>query len=150
MITSTAAPRGITEAQAAALRMADGEFELSPALTDKLQGLFGQGAKILSSASLSFALRDDRVTIGLIEEMASQLPSAKLKIVRQMERNRAPYFMCIVQHETEVQNPVLLEFREFIEADSPLELIQSLAEVNRSLLLEDALDRGPRPLFLLQ
>ena len=82
--------------------------------------------------------------------MASQLPSAKLKIVRQIERNRAPYFMCIVQHETEVQNPVLLEFREFIEADSPLELIQSLAEVNRTLLLEDALDRGPRPLFLLQ
>ena len=150
MITANNATRSITEAQAAALRMADGEFELSPALTDKLQGLFGQGAKILSSASLSFALRDDRVTIGLIEEMASQLPSVKLKIVRQMERNRAPYFMCIVQHETEVQNPVLLEFREFIEADSPLELIQSLAEVNRSLLLEDALDRGPRPLFLLQ
>ena len=150
MITASTEASGITEAQAAALRMADGEFELSPALTDKLQGLFGQGAKILSSASLSFALRDDRVTIGLIEEMASQLPSAKLKIVRQMERNRAPYFMCIVQHETEVQNPVLLEFREFIEADSPLELIQSLAEVNRSLLLEDALDRGPRPLFLLQ
>ena len=150
MITASTEASGITEAQAAALRMADGEFELSPALTDKLQGLFGQGAKILSSASLSFALRDDRVTIGLIEEMASQLPSAKLKIVRQMERNRAPYFMCIVQHETEVQNPVLLEFREFIEADSPLELIQSLAEVNRSLLLEDALDRGPRPLFLLR
>lgn len=91
MITANNATRSITEAQAAALRMADGEFELSPALTDKLQGLFGQGAKILSSASLSFALRDDRVTIGLIEEMASQLPSVKLKIVRQMERNREPY-----------------------------------------------------------
>lgn len=140
MITAKAATGGITEAQAVALRMADGEFELSPALTDKLQGLFGPGAKILSSANLSFALRDDRVTIGLIEEMGSQLTSAKLKIVRQMERNRAPYFMCIVQHETEVQDPVLLEFREFIEADSPLGLIQALAEVNRTLLLEDALE----------
>lgn len=140
MITSTAAPRGITESQDAALRMADGEFELSPLLSDKLQGLFGTGAKFLSSASLSFALKEGRVIIGLREEMASQLPSAKLKIVRQIERSRAPYFMCIVQHEAEVQDPVLLEFREFIEADSPLELIQGLAEVNRTLLPEDALE----------
>lgn len=140
MITSTAAPRGITESQDAALRMADGEFELIPLLSDKLQGLFGTSAKFLSSASLSFALKEGRVIIGLREEMASQLPSAKLKIVRQIERSRAPYFMCIVQHEAEVQDPVLLEFREFIEADSPLELIQGLAEVNRTLLLEDALE----------
>lgn len=139
MITSTAATRGITEAQAAALRMADGEFELSPLLSDKLQGLFGPGAKILSSASISFSLKEGQVTIGLSEEMKSQLPSAKLKIVRQMERSRAPYFMCIVQHEDEQQDPVLLEFREFIEADSPLELMQALAEVNRTLLLEETL-----------
>lgn len=140
MITAKAATGGITEAQAVALRMADGEFELSPLLSDKLQGLFGPGAKTLSSASLSFSLKEGQVTIGLREEIASQLPTAKLKIVRQMERSRAPYFMAIVQHESEVQDPVLLEFREFIEADSPLELIQGLAEVNRTLLLEDALE----------
>lgn len=140
MITANTATRGITEAQAAALRMADGEFELSPHLSDKLQGLFRPSAKILSSASLSFALKEDRVTIGLSEELESQLPTAKLKLVRQVERSRAPYFMCIVQHEGEQQDPVLLEFREFIEADSPLELMQGLAEVNRTLLLEDALE----------
>lgn len=140
MITANAAPRGITESQDAALRMADGEFELSPLLSDKLQGLFGPSAKILSSASLSFALKEDRVIIGLREEMTSQLPSAKLKIVRQTERGRAPYFMCIVEHEAEVQDPVILEFREFIESDSTMELMQGLAEANRTLLLEDALE----------
>lgn len=141
MITSSAAPRGITESQDAALRMADGEFELSPLLSDKLQGLFGPDAKILISASLSFALKEDRVIVGLREEMTSPLPTAKLKIVRQMERGRAraPYFMCIVEHEADVQDPVLLEFREFIEANSPLELIQGLAEVNRTLLLTETL-----------
>lgn len=140
MITSSAAPRGITESQDAALRMADGEFELSSSLSDKLQGLFGPDAKILSSASLSFALKEDQVIIGLREEMTSLLPTAKLKIVRQMERGRAPYFMCIVEHEADVLDPVLLESREFIEADSPLELMQGLAEVNRTLLLEDTLE----------
>lgn len=139
MITANDEPRGITESQDAALRMADGEFELSPLLSDKLQGLFGPSAKILSSASLSFALKGDRVIVGLREEMASQLPSAKLKIVRQMERGRAPYFMCIVQREADVQDPVLLEFREFIEVDSPMELMQGLAEVNRTLLLTETL-----------
>lgn len=66
--------------------------------------------------------------------------TAKLKIVRQTERGRAPYFMCIVEHEAEVQDPVILEFREFIESDSTMELMQGLAEANRTLLLEDALE----------
>lgn len=140
MITAHTEARGITESQDAALRMADGEFELTPDLADKLQGLFGPGAKVLSSASLSFALKEGRVLIGLSEELASELPTAGLKIVRQMERSRGPYFMAIVEHEADVQDPVLLEFREFIEAGSPAELIHVLAETNRTLMLEDALE----------
>lgn len=64
--------------------------------------------------------------------MEGNLPSPALQCRRKLT--------CIVQHEAEVQDPVLLEFREFIEADSPLELMQGLAEVNRTLLLEDTLE----------
>ena len=140
MITASTATSGITENNSVALRIADGEFELTADLARYLQGLFGPDARILGFDGLGIAIEDGLVILGLSEEMESPLTTIKLKIVRQMERGRSPYFMVIVEHDAEVQNPVFLEFRDFIEADSPVELIQGLAEVNRTLLLEDALE----------
>lgn len=138
MITASTEAHGITENNSAALRIADGEFELTTGLARNLQGLFGPDSRILGSARLGIAVEGGLVILGLSEEMESPLATLKLKIVRQMERGRSPYFMAMVEHDAEVQDPVFLEFREFIEADSPVELIHGLAEANRTLLLTEA------------
>lgn len=138
MITASTEASGITENNSVALRIADGEFKLTPDLARNLQGLFGPDARILGSSGLGIAIEDGIVMLGLGEDMESPLATFKLKIVRQMERGRSPYFMSIVQHDAVVQDPVFLEFREFIEADSPVDLIRRLAEANRTLLLTEA------------
>ena len=138
MITASHEASGITENNSVALRIADGEFELTADLARNLQGLFGPDARILGSSKLGIAIEDGLVILGFSEEMESPLATIKLKIVRQMERGRSPYFMAIVQHDAEVKDPVFLEFRGFIEADSPVELIRGLAEANRTLLLTEA------------
>ena len=137
MITASTEAHGITENDSVALRIADGEFELTPDLARNIQGLFGPDARILGSSGLGIAIEDGIVMLGLGEDMESPLATFKLKIVRQMERGRSPYFMSMVEHDAEVQDPVFLEFREFIEADSPVELIHGLAEANRALLLTE-------------
>ena len=138
MITASTEASGITENNSVALRIADVEFELTTNLARNLQGLFGPDARILGSSKLGIAIEDGLVIMGLSEEMESPLATLKLKIVRQMERSRSPYFMAIVEHDDDVQYPVFLEFREFIEADSPVELIRGLAEANRTLLLTES------------
>ena len=138
MITASTEASGITENNSVALRIADGEFHLTADLARNLQGLFGRDARILGLPGLGIAIEDGLVILGLSEELESPLATIKLKIVRQMERGRSPYFMAMVEHDAEVQDPVFLEFREFIEADSPVELIHGLAEANRTLLLTEA------------
>ena len=138
MITASTEASGITENNSVALRIADGEFHLTADLARNLQGLFGRDARILGLPGLGIAIEDGLVILGLSEELESPLATIKLKIVRQMERGRSPYFLAVVEHDAEVQDPVFLEFREFIEADSPVELIRGLAEANRTLLLTGA------------
>ena len=138
MITASTEASGITENNSVALRIADGGFNLTADLARNLQGLFGRDARILGLPRLGIAIEDGLVILGLSEELESPLATIKLKIVRQMERGRSPYFLAVVEHDAEVQDPVFLEFREFIEADSPVELIRGLAEANRTLLLTGA------------